>query len=47
MKAVRIHQFGGPEVLTYEDVPDPQLRKDQVLVRVRACSLNHLDIWVR
>ncbi len=47
MKAVRIHQFGGPEVLTYEDIPDPQLRKDQVLVRVRACSLNHLDIWVR
>src|SRR6202167_3840476 len=47
MKAVRIHQFGGPEVLRYEDVSDPQLRKDQVLVRVRACSVNHLDIWVR
>jgi NADPH:quinone reductase-like Zn-dependent oxidoreductase len=47
MKTVRIHQFGGPEVLTYEDVPDPQPRKDQVLVRVRACSVNHLDIWVR
>ncbi|HZW92344.1 MAG TPA: zinc-binding dehydrogenase [Candidatus Eremiobacteraceae bacterium] len=47
MKAVRIHQFGGPEVLTYEDIPDAKPRKDQVLVRVRACSLNHLDIWVR
>jgi NADPH:quinone reductase-like Zn-dependent oxidoreductase len=47
MKAVRIHQFGGPEVLMDEDVPDPQPRKDQVLVRVRACSVNHLDIWVR
>src|SRR5215471_2198195 len=47
MKAVRFHQFGGPEVLSYEDIPDPQLRKDQVLVRVKACSLNHLDLWVR
>jgi NADPH:quinone reductase-like Zn-dependent oxidoreductase len=47
MKAVRIHKFGGPEVLTYEDAPDPHLRKDRVLVRVRACALNHLDIWVR
>ncbi len=47
MKAVRIHQFGGPEVLTYETIPDPQLRKDQVQVRVKACSLNHLDLWVR
>jgi NADPH:quinone reductase-like Zn-dependent oxidoreductase len=47
MKAVRIHQFGGPEVLTYEDVPDPRPRKDEVLVRVRACALNHLDVWVR
>jgi NADPH:quinone reductase-like Zn-dependent oxidoreductase len=47
MKAVRIHEFGGPEVLRYEDVPDAKPRKDQVMVRVRACSLNHLDIWVR
>jgi NADPH:quinone reductase-like Zn-dependent oxidoreductase len=47
MKAARMHEFGGPEVLRYEDAPDPQLRKDQVLVRIRACALNHLDIWVR
>ncbi len=47
MKAARIHQFGGPEVLAYEDILDPQPRKDQVLVRVKACSLNHLDVWVR
>jgi len=47
MKAVRIYEFGGPEVPKYEDVPDPVLRKDEVLVRVRACALNHLDLWVR
>ncbi len=47
MKAIRIHEFGGPEVLKYEDIPDPTLRKDHVLVRVRACALNHLDLWVR
>src|SRR6266436_2307904 len=47
MKAVCIHEFGGPEVLRYEDVPDPTPRKDQVLVRVKACAMNHLDLWVR
>ncbi len=47
MKAVRIHEFGGPEVLRYEDVPDPKPRKDQMLIRVRACAMNHLDLWVR
>jgi NADPH:quinone reductase-like Zn-dependent oxidoreductase len=47
MKAIRFHEFGGPEVLKYEDVPDPQPRKNQVLVRVRACAMNHLDLWVR
>ncbi|HWR16224.1 MAG TPA: zinc-binding dehydrogenase [Terriglobales bacterium] len=47
MKAIRFHEFGGPEVLKYEDVPEPVLRKDHVLVRVKACALNHLDLWTR
>ena len=47
MKAVRFHQHGGPEVLRYEDAPDPDLAPGEVLVRVRACALNHLDLWAR
>jgi NADPH:quinone reductase-like Zn-dependent oxidoreductase len=47
MRAVRIHEFGGPEVLRYEEAPDPAARKDEVLVRVKACAMNHLDLWVR
>lgn len=47
MKAVRFHQHGGPEVLTYEDAPEPVPREGEVLVRVRACALNHLDLWQR
>jgi len=47
MKAVRIHQHGGPEVLQYEDIPEPKIKANEVLVRVRACALNHLDLFVR
>jgi NADPH:quinone reductase-like Zn-dependent oxidoreductase len=47
VKAVRIHEDGGPEVLRYEDVPDPEPGPGDVLVRLRAASLNHLDVWVR
>lgn len=47
MKAVRIHEDGGPEVLRYEDVEDPTPREGEVLVELRAAGLNHLDIWVR
>jgi NADPH:quinone reductase-like Zn-dependent oxidoreductase len=47
VKAVRIHEDGGPEVLRYEDVEDPAARPGEVLIRLRAASLNHLDIWVR
>ena len=47
MKAIVFHQHGGPEVLQYVDVPTPEPRPNEVLVRVRACALNHLDLWVR
>jgi len=47
MKAVRFHQHGGPDVLCYEDAPDPNLAPGEVVVRVRACALNHLDLWGR
>jgi zinc-binding alcohol dehydrogenase/oxidoreductase len=47
MKAIRIHEDGGPEVLRYEDVPDPVAAEGDVLVRLHAASLNHLDVWVR
>jgi NADPH:quinone reductase-like Zn-dependent oxidoreductase len=47
MKAVRFHQHGGPEVLIAEEIPEPEIRADEVLVRVRACSVNHLDLFVR
>jgi NADPH:quinone reductase-like Zn-dependent oxidoreductase len=47
MKAVRFHQHGGPEVLTYEDAPDPVAGPGEVVVRVRACAMNHLDLWQR
>ncbi|HKF90864.1 MAG TPA: zinc-binding dehydrogenase [Acidimicrobiia bacterium] len=47
MKAVRIHEDGGPEVLRYEDAPDPEPGPDEVLIQLRAASLNRLDLWVR
>jgi NADPH:quinone reductase-like Zn-dependent oxidoreductase len=47
MKAVVFEQHGGPEVLQYTDVPKPKIKANEVLVEVRACALNHLDVWVR
>lgn len=47
MKAIQFHQHGGTDVLVYEEVPTPKPGPNQVLIRVRAASINHLDIWVR
>jgi len=47
MKAIVFEQHGGPEVLKYTYAPEPTLRANDVLVRVKACALNHLDLWVR
>jgi zinc-binding alcohol dehydrogenase/oxidoreductase len=47
MRAVRIHEDGGTDVLRLEEVPDPEPGPGEILVRLRAAALNHLDIWVR
>lgn len=47
MKAVRIHQHGGIDVLKYDDIPIPKITENQCLIKIKAAALNHLDIWVR
>ena len=47
MKAVQFAQYGGPEVLHFTEVANPPIKANEVLVEVRACALNHLDVWVR
>jgi NADPH:quinone reductase-like Zn-dependent oxidoreductase len=47
VQAVRIHEDGGPEVLVLEEVPDPSPGSGEVLIRLRASALNHLDVWIR
>ncbi|MEO2195933.1 MAG: zinc-binding dehydrogenase, partial [bacterium] len=47
MKAVRFHEHGGLDVLRQEEVPDPEPGPGEVLIRVRTCALNHLDLWQR
>jgi NADPH:quinone reductase-like Zn-dependent oxidoreductase len=47
MKAIIFRQHGGPEVLELAELPTPKITANEVLVEVRACALNHLDVWVR
>jgi NADPH2:quinone reductase len=47
MKAIRAHRLGGPEVLSYEDVPDPEPGPGQALVRVEAAGVNFIDVYFR
>lgn len=47
MKAAVFHEHGGPDVLRIEDIPPPVPRSGEVLLRVKAAALNHLDLWVR
>jgi len=47
VRAIRIHEDGGPEVLVLDEVPDPVPGAGEVLVRLRASALNHLDVWIR
>ncbi|MCL6566420.1 MAG: zinc-binding dehydrogenase [Acidobacteriia bacterium] len=47
MKAIVFHEHGDPSVLRYTEVAEPKIGPAEVLVRVRACALNHLDLWVR
>src|SRR5438046_585057 len=47
MKAVVVHEFGGPEVMKYEDVPRPEPKEDEILVRVMAAAVNPVDSYVR
>ena len=47
MKAIRVHEFGGPDVMRLEDVPDPQPGPGQVRVRIRASGVNPVDAYIR
>jgi hypothetical protein len=47
VKAILLHQHGGPDALEYADFPTPEPKPGEVLIRLRAAALNRLDIWVR
>ena len=47
MKAIRVHQFGGPEVLKTDEIPTPQPAANQALVRIHAIGVNPVDTYIR
>jgi NADPH:quinone reductase-like Zn-dependent oxidoreductase len=47
MKAIRLHQPGGPEQLRHEEIPTPAPGPGEVLVQLKAAALNHRDVWIR
>src|SRR6267142_1707099 len=47
MKAIRVHDFGGPEVLKIQQMPDPKPERGQVLVRIKAAGVNPVDTYIR
>src|SRR5215471_20175864 len=47
MKAIRVHSYGGPEVMKYEDAPEPKPGKGETLVKIAAIGLNFIDIYFR
>src|SRR4029434_1642187 len=47
MKAVRVHELGGPEILRYEEIPDPSPKSGEGLLKIEAAVVNFLDIYYR
>ena len=47
MKAVLFYEHGGPEKLVYDEAPEPTAGDGEVVIQIKACALNHLDIWIR
>jgi len=47
MKAIRVHELGGPEALSYQDIPAPQPSQDEAIVQIEAIGLNFIDIYYR
>jgi NADPH:quinone reductase-like Zn-dependent oxidoreductase len=47
MKAIRVHTFGGPEVLQYEDIPEPAPKSGEAVIKIDAAGVNFIDTYHR